>query len=117
NRSVATTYTFSKGFAPGLKTGYALLPDDLRDAVINQKGNHDFGSPNLCQAMLREVVTSGTYAEHLGELRQAYRQRRDLTLRAIETHFAGLDVSWTVPGGGLYVWLTLPDEVSTCRET
>lgn len=117
NETVATTYTFSKGFAPGLKTGYVLLPDSLRDAVVNQKGNHDFGSPNLCQAILREALTSGLYNEHLAELRESYRARRDLTLGALEAEFDDLGATWTVPDGGLYVWLTLPETVATCRET
>lgn len=115
NRTVATTYTFSKGFAPGLKTGYALLPDDLRNAVLNQKGNHDFGSPNFCQSILREAMISGLYTEHLAELREAYRERRDLTLRALEEQFEDLGATWTVPTGGLYVWLTLAENISTCR--
>lgn len=117
NHTVTTTYTFSKGFSPGLKTGYALLPNDLRDAVINQKGNHDFGSPNLCQAILREAMTSGLYSEHVAELRESYRQRRDLTLQALEEQLGPLEVTWTVPEGGLYVWLALPEGISTCRGT
>lgn len=117
NESVATTYTFSKPFAPGMKTGYALLPRDLRDAVVHQKGNHDFGSPNLCQAVLREAMRSGDYAAHVGRLRESYRERRDLTLRALEKHFGDLGATWTIPAGGLYVWMTLPEAVSTDRDS
>jgi 2-aminoadipate transaminase len=53
NEYVAYTSTFSKPCAPGLKTGYALLPPDVMDPVLHLKGSHDFGSTNLAQHSCR----------------------------------------------------------------
>lgn len=117
NDFVATSYTFSKPFAPGVKTGYCFLPKGLCDPVLQQKGNHDFGSPNICQAMLRSVVQSGAYERHLKSVREGYRARRDATLAALQKYLGGIaGISWTKPSGGMYVWLTLPPSMDTGRD-
>src|SRR5688500_8387949 len=43
NRYVIIACTFSKPFAPGIKLGYTAVPADLMQAILDQKGNHDFG--------------------------------------------------------------------------
>ena len=114
NSTVASCYTFSKPFAPGLKTGYAVLPPSLRSAVLRQKSNHDFGSPNLCQRLLREAMATGDYQQHVAAVRDGYAHRRRLMLDALDRHLGGMaGVSWTRPTGGLYVYLTLPPGVSS----
>jgi len=116
NRFVALTMTFSKSFAAGMKTGFAFLPDELVGPVLDQKGTHDFGSANLLQHLLRDVLTSGEYDRHLAEVRGAYRRKRDVMLAVLERELGGCPgVSWTRPEGGLYVWLTLPEDVDTGR--
>jgi 2-aminoadipate transaminase len=121
NEFVILTQTFSKPFAPGIKLGYTLLPHDLVDPILQQKGNHDFGSANVCQAIALEAMRSGVYHSHLELLKAEYRKKRDLMLGALDMHFSGLRsqdsaISWTRPHGGLYVWLTLPDSFDTRRE-
>jgi 2-aminoadipate transaminase len=108
NEFVAYTSTFSKPCAPGLKTGYAILPPDLMDAVLNLKGSHDFGSANLSQHLVSRLVASGVYARHAEGLRGVYRSKRDAMLEALEAEFGDVpEANWTKPAGGLYVWLTL----------
>src|SRR5439155_3358660 len=94
--------------APGLKTGYALLPPDVAEPLLHLKGSHDFGSTNLVQHLVARLVASGAYARHVGHLRGVYRHKRDLMLAAFAREFGDFPgASWTVPAGGLYVWLTL----------
>jgi 2-aminoadipate transaminase len=108
NEFVIYTSTFSKPCAPGLKTGYAIMPPDVMEAVLHLKGSHDFGSAHLCQHIAARMVASGAYAKHADELRNVYRHKRDLMLQALEAEFADFPAArWTNPSGGLYVWLTL----------
>ena len=114
NEYVVYASTFSKPLAPGLKTGYALLPKDLVAPVLHPKSNHDFGSTNLAQHLIDRLVASGAFARHVEDLRAVYRHKRDVMLRSLEDEFGDCPgVRWTVPAGGLYVWLTFPDEVDT----
>ena len=107
NEYVVYTSTFSKPCAPGLKTGYALMPQDLLGVVLNLKGNHDFGSSNLAQHIISRLLACGAYARHVEKLRGVYRVKRDAMLAALSVEFADKpEVTWTIPAGGLYVWTT-----------
>src|SRR5687767_1489989 len=68
NRFTIISHTFSKPFAPGLKLGYTAMPPDLLHAVLQQKGNHDFGSANLAQHIAMESMRDGSYAKHVDVL-------------------------------------------------
>jgi 2-aminoadipate transaminase len=112
NEYVIYTSTFSKPCAPGLKTGYALMPRDLVAPVCHLKGNHDFGSNNLSQHLLDRLLASRAYHRHVETLRGVYRSKRDAMLRALEVEFTDWpEVQWTHPAGGLYVWLTFPPHI------
>jgi len=108
NEFVVYTSTFSKPCAPGLKTGYAILPRDVRESVLHLKGSHDFGSTNLSQHIAARLMESGAYSRHVTLLQGVYRAKRDLMLAAFDKEFRDVPgASWTIPAGGMYVWLTL----------
>jgi len=107
NEFVVYTGTFSKSCSPGLKTGYAIAPRDVTEPLMHLKGSHDFGSTNLAQHLISRLIATGAYARQIEKLRGVYRHKLDLTLSALAREFAGVrGVRWTVPTGGLYVWLT-----------
>ena len=114
NEYVVYASTFSKPCAPGLKTGYALLPKGLMAPVCNLKGNHDFGSTNLSQHVLDRLLASGAYDRHVLHLQGVYRAKRDALLAALADEFADFpEVRWTKAAGGLYSWLTFPPHLDT----
>ena len=116
NQFTILSHTFSKPFAPGLKLGYTAMPADLLEAVLHQKGNHDFGSSNLTQHIALEAMNDGSYAEHVRVLQRAYRGKRDVMLAALQRCMPAVPgLHWTHPDGGLYTWLTLPAGVDTSR--
>lgn len=123
NEFVALVQTFSKPFSPGMKTGYGLLPRDLVEPVVAQKSGHDFGSVNLIQHLLLEVMRQGVYARHVSELCAAYTLKRDAALAALDQHIDGFGgdsksgATWTHPQGGMYVHLTLPPSIDTGRKS
>ena len=116
--SVALLHTLSKPFAPGLKTGYGLLPRDLVEPVLRAKGGRDFGSNNFAQHVMLRAIRRGDFHRHLDRLRLLYRAKRDAMLDALDAHFGPMrdrGVRWTEPAGGLYVWLSLPRDLDTSR--
>jgi 2-aminoadipate transaminase len=107
NAHVILAMTFSKPMAPGLKTGYGILPSELVGPLLRFKGNHDFGSSNLTQHVLDRLLENGAYDSHVEELREVYRDKRDTIVDALADEFTSMEgVKWTVPEGGMYVWLT-----------
>lgn len=118
NQYTILTQTFSKPFAPGIKLGYTALPQGLMDPILQQKGNHDFGSSNLCQAIALEAMRDGSYASHVELLRQEYGRKRDAMLDALKKHMpSSRGIHWTHPHGGIYVWVTFPPGIDTSRQT
>ncbi len=116
NKFVATACTFSKPFGPGIKTGYTAVPGDLMNAILDQKGNHDFGTASLCQHIAAEALRSGKYLEQVEHLKQGYRKKLYTMLDALQRYMPKHDgLHWTRPAGGLYVWLTLPESINTSR--
>jgi len=112
NDRVLLAMTFSKAFAPGLRLGYGYIPTELTPHILNQKGNHDFGSGNLSQNLIYQAITSGVFDRHSAMLRDRYRHKRDVMLDVLRKEFPS-EVKYIEPKGGLYVWVTLPEGVST----
>jgi len=86
NEYVALLHTFSKPFAPGLKTGYGLLPADLCDKAMMLKDGRDFGSANLCQHLLLQAVLKGAFKKQVEILCDAYTKKRDAMLEALDEY-------------------------------
>lgn len=116
NLYTVSSHTFSKPFAPGVKLGYTAGPDDLLHAMMQQKGNHDFGSSNVTQHIALEAFRDGSYDTHVELLRKSYKVKRDAMLASLLRFMPkDPDIRWTHPGGGLYVWVTLPARIDTSR--
>lgn len=110
----AIAQTFSKPFAPGIKTGYGLLPKALVGPVKQAKGGHDFGSANLCHFLLASALESGDFDRHVQTLKAAYAAKGKAVVDALQESFACVPgASWSHPKGGMYVWLTLPAGTDT----
>jgi len=104
--------TFSKSFSPGIRVGWGILPKALVQPILAQKGNIDFGSPNLNQTLMAAILRMGLFDPHIEQLRDGYRQKADAAIRAADEWLAPIDsVHWERPQGGLYVWLRLPESV------
>ncbi len=112
--TVILTQTFSKSFSPGLRIGLSVLPAILVKPVSDLKGNEDFGSARLNQHIMSDVLTSGAYPEHVTSVTNGYTVKRNAMLSAADEFFSDMPgVEWERPVGGLYVWMTLPSDVST----
>ncbi len=112
--TVVVAGTFSKSFAPGLRIGWGILPRHLVGPVCNQKGNIDFGSPNLNQHLMARILELGLFDSHLHTIRAGYQQKMLAMLAALENQFGRRsEVRWIEPKGGLYVWVELPDGIAT----
>jgi 2-aminoadipate transaminase len=104
--------TYSKPFATGMRVGFGLLPEALLEVVQRLKGNHDFGSSNFLQQVLRRALESCRYAAHVSAIQRRYAGKAAAMTRAMREHFPP-SVRWREPRGGLYVWAQLPTAVKS----
>ena len=105
--------TFSKPYSPGIRVGWGILPPELVEPVLAQKGNVDFGSPHFNQVLMSTVMEMGLFDRHVAGVRESYRQKLDATLAVAQAELEPLGVQWVRPAGGLYVWLRLPESIDT----
>ena len=111
-QTVIVAGTFSKSYSPGIRVGWGVLPSDLTRVICDQKGNVDFGSPNFAQHLMHAVMEDGGYDDHLDRVRDTYRAKLQAMLDAAQVYLAPLaGVDWIRPRGGLYVWVTLPEQI------
>jgi 2-aminoadipate transaminase len=97
--------TFSKLMAPGLRVGWAAGSPALLARMAQLKT--DAGSCPLTQRIILEFCTAGRLAEHTQRVQAAYRSNRDRMVAAFRRELP--EVSFPIPRGGYYLWLTLPD--------
>jgi len=109
---VIYTGTYSKPFATGIRAGFGILPEPLMTVATRIKGNHDFGTANLVQAVLCRALQSGRYERHLDRLRERYAHKASVMLAAMRRHFPA-DITWPETRGGLYYWAAAPKKIHT----
>ncbi len=100
--------SFSKVLAPGLRVGFIVAPKSVYGKLTQAKQAADLHSPSFNQRVVAEVMKDGFLASHIPTIRAMYKVQRDVMLVALEREMAGLDVSWTRPVGGMFLWITLP---------
>jgi 2-aminoadipate transaminase len=105
---VTYTSSFSKTVAPGLRTGYFVLPADTAAGFEERAISTYISPPFLGQAVVYELIRRGRFEPNLESVCAQLGARRDAMLVALEEHFDG--ASWSRPDGGYFVWLDLPDE-------
>jgi len=104
--------SFSKIFAPGFRLGWIIGPEELLEQIYVCKQCLDLCPPVFDQYLAAEFLTSGALDRNLQHSIEIYRRRRDRMVSLLEKYMPE-GVSWTYPEGGLFLWLTLPEEVDT----
>lgn len=105
--------TFSKTLAPALRVGWICAAVPLIQKLVLIKQASDLHSATVNQMVMHRVA-SAVHDRRLPELRATYRGRRDAMLAALARHMPA-GVSWTRPEGGLFVWVTLPEQIDGTR--
>ncbi len=100
--------SFAKSLAPGMRLGWITGPAALVQKIANSGLRESGGGANHFAAMVAAAFCQlGLYDDHVAGLRAAYRARRDALLAALEAHMPP-GATWTRPGGGFFIWVTLP---------
>lgn len=99
--------SFSKVISAGLRIGWAVAPHALREKLVLANEAATLCPSNFTQMIVDEYLRTQDWLAQVATFRDIYQQRRDALLTALTDHMPP-GVSWTVPTGGFYSWLTLP---------
>ncbi len=103
--------SFSKILAPALRVGWVIIPEALVSVLSALKEGSDINTATLAQRTVAAYLEMGYLSDHVTNLQQAYRFRRDTMLRAITTYFPK-GVRCHQPRNGMFLWVELPEAVN-----
>lgn len=113
SESVIRLGSFSKILAPGLRLGWMhaspqIIERCVKSGVLDSGG----GLGHFTAHIVAAFIELGLLDAHLETLRTQYQKRRDVLVAALAEHLPR-NCHWTAPQGGFFVWLQLPDGISS----
>ncbi|MBX9243348.1 PLP-dependent aminotransferase family protein [Actinotalea ferrariae] len=99
--------SFSKTFAPGYRVGWAVAPHYIREKLVLASESSILCPSNASQLAISTYLAHHDWRHQIKLYREMYRTRRDAMIGALEEHIP--EATWTVPEGGFYTWVKLPD--------
>jgi 2-aminoadipate transaminase len=104
--------TFSKTLAPGFRLAWVVAPKPIITRLVQAKQGADLNTGAFIQMVANDVCQRGILRQHVRRLRGIYRSRRDAMVDALHEHMPS-GVTWTVPQGGLFLWVRTSDQIDT----
>lgn len=105
--------TFSKTVTPGMRLGFMIIKDEkLRKYINTAKEAADLHSNIFAQYCLWDYVIHNKLQEHIQKIRYLYKEQCETMIKAMENYFP-TDVAFTRPEGGMFIWATLPEGISS----
>lgn len=113
SESVIRLGSFSKILAPGLRLGWMhASPEIIQRCVKSGVLDSGGGLGHFTAHVVAAFIELGLLDAHVETLRANYQKRRDVLVDALAEHLPR-DCHWTTPQGGFFVWLRLPEGISS----
>ena len=104
--------SFSKILAPGLRLGFICAPRPIIQKMVIAKQVSDVHTPMLPQLLATEYMKRYDLDALILKMRENYAHKCKTMLDAMEHYFPS-DVTYTRPGGGLFIWCDLGHGLDT----
>lgn len=113
-KRVTITQSFSKILGPGLRLGFALGPPEMMEPMVKWAQKSTVSPDCATQRVTARFMGKGYMPEQIATIINLYRPRRDAMLKALKSHMPD-GVQWTVPEGGMFIWVTFDTGVNIDR--
>jgi 2-aminoadipate transaminase len=112
--NVIGLYTFSKILCPGLRVGFNIGAPEVMQKFTFIKGSNTLNTPKLNQDICAIFMREFDLEAHFQAAREYYDEKLAFFLSAMDENFPeDTGVAWTKPEGGLFLWMTVPDDINT----
>ncbi|OPY25587.1 MAG: Aspartate aminotransferase [Methanobacterium sp. PtaU1.Bin242] len=104
--------SFSKIVSPGMRLGWIVAKKEVMEKIIIAKQASDLHSNYFTQRVVYQYLIDNDVDRHIQKIKDMYRDQRNLMVSMIQEHFPE-DVQYTQPEGGMFLWVTLPEGLSS----
>jgi 2-aminoadipate transaminase len=109
---VITLFTFSKIFAPGFRLAWTIGSAALLDKLVMAKQSADLCTPVFVQKIAARYIEKGLLDKNLVKTIALYKERCYHMIDCLRRYMPK-GVSWTEPDGGLFLFITLPEQLDS----
>ena len=109
--NTVTLGSFSKIVSPGMRLGWVVAPPEIIDKLITVKQASDLHSNYFSQRVVCQYLMDNDIDKHITKIKALYKSQRNLMVEMIAKHFPE-EVHTTKPEGGMFLWATLPENIS-----
>jgi len=104
--------SFSKMLAPAVRLGWIVAPSALMPKITALRESFDLESSTLNQRAVTEFLNRNLMDLHFEKLIPAYRGRCQAMNAALKENLGDI-ATWMEPEGGIFLWVTLPEQLNT----
>jgi GntR family transcriptional regulator/MocR family aminotransferase len=98
--------TLSKIMFPSIRLGFLAVPEAIHEPLVNLRAVITRQNNIFLQDAVARWIDGGGFERHLRRMRRVYQERRDALVEALSRgRGAGLPLQWSVPDGGMALWL------------
>lgn len=103
--------SFSKLLMPGIRLGFIIAPERIRERILAAKHLSDISSSGFMQRVFDLYIRRNMMENHMENIKQEYHKRYNTIIDCIDSNMA--DISYYKPGGGIHLWLEMPSGMSS----
>jgi len=104
--------TFSKTIVPSFRLGWIVAQDPLMDRLITAKQASDLHTNYFVQRIIYQYLMDNNCDLHIAKICEVYGRQKNTMIESIKKYFPK-NVTYTVPEGGMFLWITLPKGISS----
>lgn len=104
--------SFSKIITPGMRMGWVCAPKDVMTQLVTAKQATDLHSSILAQRIIYRYLCDYPIDTYIKKINETYQKQCECMVNAIKGDFPD-SVTYTIPDGGMFLWVTLPKGCSS----
>jgi 2-aminoadipate transaminase len=106
--------SFSKTVVPAIRLGWVVAPKPVIEKMVIAKQAADLHTNSFSQYVLYQYLINNDPSKHIAKIVTQYAAQKQAMVEAISRHFPE-SVTYTNPDGGMFLWATLPNNISSMK--
>ena len=103
--------SFSKIITPGMRLGYVIADVEIIKMLETAKQASDLHSNIFGQYLISDYLYNNDLDVHIEKIKDLYKKQANAMVEAMKEFFTE-NVKYTIPKGGMFTWVTIPENKS-----